>query len=81
MKIIKPQSVFAFGFGGWRPTGTVPGMEPAMGSTGDERFGGGAHAKAAFGSGPTGKGLPKNGVTSDSGRIRARSQTLLNRNP
>ena len=30
-----------------------------MGSTGDERFaGGGAHGNQAFGSGPTGKGLP-----------------------
>ena len=47
-----------------------------MGSTGDERFGRGFHRNQAFGSGPTGKGLPKNGVTSDSGRIRARSQTL-----
>ena len=47
-----------------------------MGSTGDERFGTGCHRNQAFGSCPTGKGLPKNGVTSDSGRIRARSQTL-----
>ena len=47
-----------------------------MGSTGDERFGTGFHRNQAFGSCPTGKGLPKNGVTSDSGRIRARSQTL-----